>query len=81
MIGKSDSPPKEQEPTNQAQHLMVGQKVISPQYVFIQRKYVFAMVCPKPVTDGHVLVYPTRSKATCLQDLSELEVLELFVCA
>ena len=39
------------------------------------------MVSPKPVTDGHVLVCPMRSSAKNLEDLSELEVLEMFVCA
>ena len=38
------------------------------------------MVAPEPVTDGHVLICPTRSVAH-LKDLNELEVLELFVTA
>jgi diadenosine tetraphosphate (Ap4A) HIT family hydrolase len=33
------------------------------------------------VTDGHVLIFPMRSTARSLSDLSELEMLELFVCA
>ena len=33
------------------------------------------------MTDGHVLVYPMKPSARSLADLSELEVLELFVCA
>ena len=57
-----------------------GDQKISNKYVFLSRRYVFAMVSPKPVTEGHVLICPTRP-AQCLHDLSELEVLELFVTA
>ena len=39
------------------------------------------MVSPQPVTDGHVLVFPMKPSAKSLADLSELEMLELFVCA
>lgn len=59
----------------------VGDQVVSPQNVFIARKYVFAMVPPRPVVRGHVLVFPRRHKAVQLSDLSELEVLEMMVCA
>ena len=38
------------------------------------------MVNPKPVTDGHVLICPTR-QVTSMKDLTELETLELFACA
>ena len=58
----------------------VGQVIIDPIFVFLTRKYVFAMVSPKAVTQGHVLVYPIRS-AQNLSCLSELEMLEMFICA
>ena len=40
--------------------LYFGGQEVSNEYVFIMRRYCFAMVNPKPVTDGHVLVCPTR---------------------
>lgn len=39
------------------------------------------MVYHKPITDGHVLVCPRRKGVERLSDLTELETLELFVCA
>ena len=57
-----------------------GTQKISHKYVFLSRRYVYAMVTPKPVTQGHVLICPTRSVKQ-LSDLTELEVLELFVTA
>ena len=57
-----------------------GQQQISGKYVFLSKRYIYAMVAPKPVTDGHVLICTTSSKAH-LKDLNELEVLELFVTA
>ena len=38
------------------------------------------MVNIKPLTPGHVIVVPTRS-VPHFRDLTELETLELFVCA
>ena len=38
------------------------------------------MINPKPVTDGHVLIVPTRQVNT-LQELTELEILELWASA
>ena len=38
------------------------------------------MVNSKPVTDGHVLICPTR-QVKSMKDLTELETLELFACA
>ena len=53
---------------------------VDSQYVFIARRYVFAMVNPKPVTDGHILICPIR-QVQSMSDLSELEILELWACA
>ena len=39
------------------------------------------MVHSKPVTDGHVLICPTRPNVYSMAQLTELEVLEIFVCA
>lgn len=39
------------------------------------------MVCKQAVTDGHVLICPMRQNLTCLSQLTELETLEIFVCA
>ena len=33
---------------------------VPPEHVFLSRKYVFAKVCGKPATDGHVMVCPKR---------------------
>jgi len=57
-----------------------GDKIIPSQQVFIVRRHVYAMVNVKPITPGHVLVCPTRA-VTHFRDLTELETLELFVCA
>ena len=38
------------------------------------------MVNPKPVTDGHILICPTR-QVSSITELTELETLELFACA
>ena len=38
-----------------------GAQQISGKYVFLSRRFVYAMVAPKPVTDGHVFICPTRS--------------------
>ena len=56
-----------------------GQEIL-PKYVFIARRYCFAMVNPKPVTDGHVLVCPVR-QVTAFHQLTELETLEMFATA
>ena len=56
-------------------------ELVPPEYVFITRRYVFAMVCPQAVTDGHVLICPMRFNLTSLSQLTELETLEIFVCA
>ena len=60
--------------------LYFGGQEVPADYVFIARRYVFAMVNPKPVTDGHVLICPTR-QVKSMQELTELETLELFACA
>ena len=60
--------------------LYFGGQEVPPDYVFIARRYVFAMVNPKPVTDGHILICPTR-QVKSMQELTELETLELFACA
>ena len=54
---------------------------IQPEHVFIERRYVFGMVHHKPVTDGHVLICPMRQNVYSIAELTELEVLEMFVCA
>ena len=38
------------------------------------------MVHKNPITDGHVLICPTRNVVS-MSHLTELEILELFVCA
>jgi diadenosine tetraphosphate (Ap4A) HIT family hydrolase len=39
------------------------------------------MVHPQPVTAGHVLICPIRENVTSITQLTELETLEIFVCA
>ena len=51
----------EQRMQEPASEFYYHKKLVPPEHVFINRKYVFAMVSPKPVTDGHVLVCPKRS--------------------
>ena len=60
--------------------LFFGGQQVQQEHVFIARRYVFAMVNSKPVTDGHVLICPTR-QVKSMKDLTELETLELFACA
>ncbi|CDW88331.1 bis(5-adenosyl)-triphosphatase-like [Stylonychia lemnae] len=57
-----------------------GDKIIPSQHVFISRKHVYAMIYDKAIAPGHVLVCPTR-QVQQFKDLTELETLELFVCA
>ena len=57
-----------------------GDRTIPSYQVFIARRHVYAMVNSFPVTLGHVLIVPTRPVAT-LRELTELETLEIFVCA
>ncbi len=58
---------------------------MSPSLVFLERRHVFAMVNPRGVAPGHVLVVPLRSQGgaapASFADLTELETLEMFVCA
>jgi diadenosine tetraphosphate (Ap4A) HIT family hydrolase len=57
-----------------------GDRIIPSSYVFISRRHVYAMVNPTSPTYGHVIVVPTR--VVChLKELTELETLEIFVCA
>lgn len=57
-----------------------GDKLIPTEQVFISRRHVFAMVNIKPMCPGHVVVSPTRI-VKHFRDLTELEVLELHICA
>ena len=57
-----------------------GDKIIPTSYVFISRRHVYAMVNPFSSSGGHVIVVPTRV-VEHLKDLTELETLEIFVCA
>jgi bis(5'-adenosyl)-triphosphatase len=57
-----------------------GDSLIQPEQVFISRKHIYAMVYVKAIVPGHVLVCPTR-QVQHFRDLTELETLELFVCA
>ena len=57
-----------------------GSHVIPSQNVFIARKHVYAMVNPRGLLPGHVLICPVRV-VSHFSDLTELETLELFVCS
>ena len=57
-----------------------GDKIIPSYQVFITRRHVYAMVNSTPLTLGHVLIVPTRVVAH-FRELTELETLEIFVCA
>eukprot|EP00347_Sterkiella_histriomuscorum_P000153 403376969 len=57
-----------------------GDQLIPPEQVFISRKHIYAMVYVKAIVPGHVLVCPIR-QVQHFRDLTELETLELFVCA
>jgi bis(5'-adenosyl)-triphosphatase len=52
-------------------------KIIHSQFVIISRRHVFAMVYQP---GGHVVVCPTRVVPK-LVEMTEIETLELFVCA
>jgi bis(5'-adenosyl)-triphosphatase len=57
-----------------------GDSVIPATQIFLIRKNVFALVHPRPVTLGHVLVCSRRETAK-LQDLTEIESLDLLMTA
>ena len=63
-----------------ANEIMFGSIALSPNQVFVLRKNVFATVNLKPYSRGHVLVVARRSAAK-LQDLTEIELLDLFTTA
>ena len=58
----------------------LGARSVPSSQVFIARKHVFAMVNPRGLLPGHVLVCPARVVAH-FSELTELETLELFVCS
>ena len=62
------------------QNVRFGDKIIPASQLFISRNHVYAMVNAQPMSVGHVLVCPTRV-VHHLRDLTELETLDLFVCA
>ena len=63
-----------------ADQFRFGDQAISASQVFIARKHVYAMVSPCSPYTFHVLICPTRVVAR-FTDLTELETIELFVCA
>jgi bis(5'-adenosyl)-triphosphatase len=56
---------------------MFGTHVIPNSQIFILRKNVFALINHKPFVPGHVLVC-SRRVVPKVQDLTEIEVLDLF---
>lgn len=60
--------------------VMFGTHLIPPSQVFILRKNVFAIINNKPFVPGHVLIC-SRRIVPKIQDLTEIEVLDLFVTA
>ena len=56
-----------------------GKREVSDK-AFLRRRYVFAMVNENDSNDGFALVCPTR-RVDSVSDLTELEFLEMFVCA
>lgn len=73
---KSSSDSSNMAPTN----YRFGDKIIPSSQVFIARRHVYAMVSSRPIMMGHIIVCPTRV-VQYLKDLTELETLDLFVCA
>ena len=63
------------------QQFWYEERSLAPEYIFLHRKHVFAMVHWQPVTLGHVLICPMKKNIKSICKLSELETLELFVCA
>lgn len=57
-----------------------GDSVIPATQIFLIRKNVFALVHPRPVREGHVLVCSRRETAK-LQELTEIESLDLLMTA
>lgn len=60
--------------------VMFGPWAIPPSQIFILRKNVFAIINHKPFVQGHVLVC-SRRVVQKVQDLTEIEVLDLFMTA
>lgn len=60
--------------------VMFGPWTIPPSQIFILRKNVFAIINNKPFVQGHVLVC-SRRVVPKIQDLTEIEVLDLFMTA
>ena len=61
-----------------------GDQPVPNSLVFIARKHVYAMVNPRGIMPGHVMVVPIRQNGTApsqFSELTELETLEMFVCA
>jgi bis(5'-adenosyl)-triphosphatase len=69
--------PNSQKLTNE---VMFGTHLISSNQIFVLRKNVFAMVNYKPFAAGHVLVC-SRRIVPKIQDLTEIEILDLFITA
>ena len=76
----STSAPYNQSLSNAFSSQIFHNRVVPSQQVFISRKHVYAMVFERALVPGHVIVCPTRV-VQHLKDLTELETLELFICA
>ena len=68
------------QPAATQEKFYLGGIEVDSKYVFIERNHVFAMIYQHPVTEGHVIVCPRNKQATHISQLTELEMLELFVC-
>jgi diadenosine tetraphosphate (Ap4A) HIT family hydrolase len=60
--------------------VMFGTHAIPNSQIFILRKNVFAVINNKPFVPGHVLVC-SRRIVQKVQDLTEIEILDLFITA
>ena len=67
-------------PQSGINEIRFGSHLISVSQVFVLRKNVFAIINHKPFVSGHVLVCSRRVVAK-IQDLTEIEVLDLFITA
>ena len=58
-----------------------GKKDVSDR-IFLRRRYIFAIVAEEDgnLIEGHAIICPVR-KVDSVSDLTELEYLEMFVCA
>lgn len=63
-----------------SKNFIFGKNFINPDTIFIYRTNVIAIIAPNSLMEGHIWVC-SRKPAQKLKDLSEKEILDLWMCA